>query len=411
MKTNYNTNNNYNTYQNNIQINQNSSQYYSQNNKYLITFNSNPRKLELEGKRSSDGVLRGYTNNCSFYVSGSSDLNSTLNDKNKAHKNKEKNHYENKTFENTISHSKNNTNKTNNIKINNNYNITKYENNKLKNKDIKNNNYIKINTNLTNKNINNYKIPISSTNSKEQKPKINYAQTEPSNNVIYFSQNTSSNSTSKYTSNYDKGKNITNNKSNCCVNYYIPNINNLYNNNQKRVYKTSTNTNYNDISRKNYFLTETEPKPSQTKRNNTPSALRLGDKYISSKEEKRINYYKININNDEKNKGRHHISEIPHNYIRERNIYNLDKNSINNTTKNPQTKYTFNKPNSNSNSNLNTKYIRYNKFDIKPGERKYGTRTETYSFDNRNYSSVFFPKMKKKSISMIYLDIKKKLII
>ena len=169
LKTNYNTNNNYNTYQNNIQINQNSSQYYSQNNKYLITFNSNPRKLELEGKRSSDGVLRGYTNNCSFYVSGSSDLNSTLNDKNKAHKNKEKNHYENKTFENTISHSKNNTNKTNNIKINNNYNITKYENNKLKNKDIKNNNYIKINTNLTNKNINNYKIPISSTNSKEQK--------------------------------------------------------------------------------------------------------------------------------------------------------------------------------------------------------------------------------------------------
>ena len=393
LKTNYNANNNYNTYQNsplinNIQKNSNSSQYYSQNNKYLITFNSNQRKLELEGKRSSDGVLRGYTNNCSFYVSGSSDLNSTINYKNKAHQNKEKNNYENKTFENKISYSKNNTNKTNNIKINNNYEMTKYENYQFKNKDNKNNNYTKINTNLKNKNINNYKSPINSANAKEKKPKINYAQTEPSNNVIYFSQNTSFNSNSKYASNYDKGKNTANNKSN----YYI---NNLNDNNQKRVYKTSTNTNYNDISRKNYFLTESEPKPGQTKRNNTPSALRLGDKYISSKEEKRINYYKININNDEKNKGRRHISEIPNNYIRERNTYNLDKNSLNNTTKNPPTKNTFNKPNSNSNSNLNTKYIRYNKFDIKPGERKYGTRTETYSFDNRNYCSALLSKNEK----------------
>ena len=82
LKTNYNTNNNYNTYQNippinNIHSNQKSNQYFSQNNKYLITFSSNQRKIDLKGKRSSDGVLRGYTNNCSFYVSGSSDLNKT----------------------------------------------------------------------------------------------------------------------------------------------------------------------------------------------------------------------------------------------------------------------------------------------------------------------------------------------
>ena len=97
--------------------------------------------------------------------------------------------------------------------------------------------------------------------------------------------------------------------------------------------------------------------------------MRLVDNYISSKDEYRNNYYKININQDEKNKGRHHISEIPHNFMKERNNCNLDKNSLNNTTRNPQTIYSFNKPNSNSNSNLNTDYIRYNKFQIKPRKR------------------------------------------
>ena len=382
LKTNYSTNNNYNTYQNippinNIHSNQNSNQYFSQNNKYLITFSSNQRKIDLKGKRSSDGVLRGYTNNCSFYVSGSSNLNKTSN-------------YENKAMEKTIPYSHKNSKKNNYIKINNIYDRTN-ENNKLKNKDNINNNS-KICTSSTDKNFSKYQIPVNLNNAKEQTPKINYTQTEPSNNVIYFSQNTSSTTSFKYNSNYNKENNKFNNKNN----YNNSSSNNLYNNNHKRVYKTSTNTNFNDIIRKNYFLTESEPKPKETKRrNNTPSGLRLVDNYISSKDEYRNNYYKININQDEKNKGRHHISEIPHNFMKERNNCNLDKNPLNNTTRNPQTIYSFNKPNSNSNSNLNTDYIRYNKFQIKPRKREYGTRTETYSYDNKNYSSALLSKNEK----------------
>ena len=88
---NYYTRNNYSEYQNNRIIdnpnNSNSNQYYSKNNKYLITFNSNPRKLDLKENISKDGVIRGYTNNCSFYVSGSSDLKSIISNKNKDYKN------------------------------------------------------------------------------------------------------------------------------------------------------------------------------------------------------------------------------------------------------------------------------------------------------------------------------------
>ena len=117
---NYYTRNNYSEYQNNRIIdnpnNSNSNQYYSKNNKYLITFNSNPRKLDLKENISKDGVIRGYTNNCSFYVSGSSDLKSIISNKNKDYKN-----ILNKTEE------KRETNKTNNIYNNkNNYNINNY---------------------------------------------------------------------------------------------------------------------------------------------------------------------------------------------------------------------------------------------------------------------------------------------
>ena len=129
----------------NIQLNSNSSQYYSQKNKYLITFNSNPRKFDI----SSDGVIRGYTNNCTFYISGSSDLKSKINYKNKDYNsNKNRKTYENSNKSNTIStieskRNEKNINIDNKRYINNNNNISRKDNN----------NNIKIYTNTT---VNNY---------------------------------------------------------------------------------------------------------------------------------------------------------------------------------------------------------------------------------------------------------------
>ena len=51
----------------------------------------------------------------------------------------------------------------------------------------------------------------------------------------------------------------------------------------------------NENTRKNYFLTESEPKTNKIRRrNNTPNTLRLDDKYTSKDEDKKINYTKVN---------------------------------------------------------------------------------------------------------------------
>ena len=342
----------------------------------MITFSSNQRKIDLKGKRSSDGVLRGYTNNCSFYVSGSSNLNKTSN-------------YENKAMEKTIPYSHKNSKKNNYIKINNIYDRTN-ENNKLKNKDNINNNS-KICTSSTDKNFSKYQIPVNLNNAKEQTPKINYTQTEPSNNVIYFSKNTSNSPSinAKYNSNYNNDKSKNNNKNN----YYKYNINNS-NNNQKKEYKTSTNVNLIENTRKNYFQTESEPKTTQKgKRTNTPNISRLDDRYISKDDDKKYKYTKIRSNLDEEKKPRHTTSEIPHNYVKQKYNYNLDKNILKNINQTPDSKYSLIKNNSNINFNIN--YNRYNNITPKPREREYGTRTQNYSFNNRDYSSALLSKNEK----------------
>ena len=150
----------------------------------------------------------------------------------------------------------------------------------------------------------------------------------------------------------------------------------------------------NENTRKNYFLTESEPKTNQIRRrNNTPNTLRLDDKYTSKDEDKKINYTKIKINLGELKKGRHTASEIPHNYVRQKNDYNLDNNILNNINKTPDAKYPLFK--NNSNSNFNTNYNRYNNISTKPREREYGTRTQNYSFNNRDYSSALLTKNEK----------------
>ena len=394
LNSNYNTQKNYNYNKtspivNNFQLNPNSSQYYSQKNKYLITFNSNPRKFDSNGNISSDGVIRGYTSNCSFYVSGSSDLKANINYQNKDYKNTTKKENGNKSFNKAIEKTYIDTNK--NIANINNYNRYINKNNyATKEVGTKKDNKTYKSSTETNYGQYKYIIPINLNNIKEQKPKINYTQTEPSNNVIYFSKNTGNSPSinNKYNSNYNNDK--YNNKNNY---YYNPNINNS-NINQKKEYKTSTNINLNENTRKNYFLTESEPKTNQIRRrNNTPNTLRLDDKYTSKDEDKKINYTKIKINLGELKKGRHTASEIPHNYVRQKNDYNLDNNILNNINKTPDAKYPLFK--NNSNSNFNTNYNRYNNISTKPREREYGTRTQNYSFNNRDYSSALLTKNEK----------------
>ena len=338
-----------------------SSQYYSQKNKYLITFNSNPRKFESSKNISSDSVIRSYANNCTFYISGSSDLKQKLNYQKKDYKigstyeNKDIKKRTDNNFNRYINYSNNISRKDNNI-------------NKVMN--------IYTNSSEKNKGQNRYNNPISLIKRNEQKKIINYTQTEPSNNVIYYSQKTpftpSINTT--YISNYNKDNN------------YKKETNNITTQ-QRRIYKTSTNTNLNQNNRINYFKTEAEQKITSTRRNNTPTSSRLEDRYLPKKDEKKNDYNKINKN---KERTRHTASEIPHNFNRQKYHYNIGNSSINNTNINPEQKYTLKKVN--SNSNINSKYNRYNNYQTQPRTRQYGTRTETHNNINRNYSSSILDK-------------------
>ena len=357
---------------NNVQLNSNSSQYYSQKNKYLITFNSNPRKFDTNGNISNDGVIRGYTNNCSFYISGSSDLRSLLNSKNKDLRNKTNKTYENKDIKRTKLHMDTDRNQLINKKY----------------YDTKKDNYHKNYSSSTEGNYGQYKyqIPITSKKINQQKAKINYAQTEPSNNVIYFSQQSEYTRNTQYNSNNNKINDKYNNKYSSNINNLNININNI-NNTQRREYKTSTNTNFNENTKRNYFKTEEEPSTIHIRRrNNTPNTLRTEIGYHSSKEE---NNNKIRKNILEEKKGRHTVSEIPHNFNRQKYNYNYQKNVLNNIDKsNQRNPNTLNKVDSYN-------YKRYNDNEIPQRKREYRTSTETNSFKIKNYSTVLLSKNEK----------------
>ena len=324
---------------------------------------------------SSDGVIRGYTNNCSFYISGSSDLLQKINYKKIDYKNK--NLYENK--DNKKINDKTYIDSTQKNENKNNYNRYINYSNNISKKDNNINNTINLYTNTLEKNYgqSRYNIPISLKKRNEQKNIINYTQTEPSNNVFYYSQNTS------YNYNYNKDKNE-NNKDN---NNIIPN--------QRRIYKTSTNINLNENNRTNYFKTETEQKLNINRRNNTPNTLRLEDKYLSTQDNKKNEYNKLNKN---KERVKHTINEIPHNFNKQKYHYNVDISSYSNRNLQPQSKHTLSKVN--SNSNLNSKYNKYNIYQTQPRQRQYGTRTETHNYSNRNYSSSILNKTEKDNIKL-----------
>ena len=312
--TNLNQNKRYNKslINNDTKYNPISNKYYTQNNKNSKIYNYKQRKLEYNnGKVSSDGSIRSYSNNCTFYISGSSNQQ---------------------------------------------YNYQ----NKYQKKDYNNNNKYQI-TNLKKDN--------------NEKPIINYAKTEPSNNVIYFSQNKEfiPKIDKNYISSYNKEKNDYN-----------------YTNNQRRIYKTSTNINFVDNYKINYLKTEFEVKPNQLKiRNNTPRTLRHNENYyLSTKYDK-----KINENKNKEIKIRYKLNEIPHNYNKYN--YNKKKDSLNNNNNNIESKYVLNKVNSNKNNyNINN--------NIKPRIREYKTKTETHSSFNNNYiNSINYSLPKNNKINSI----------
>ena len=177
--TNLNQNKRYNKslINNDTKYNPISNKYYTQNNKNSKIYNYKQRKLEYNnGNVSSDGSIRSYSDNCTFYISGSSN---------------QQYNYQNK------------------------YQKKDYNNNKYQITNLKKDN--------------------------NEKPITNYAKTEPSNNVIYFSQNKEfiPKIDKNYISSYNKEKNDYN-----------------YTNNQRRIYKTSTNINFVDNYKINYLKTE-----------------------------------------------------------------------------------------------------------------------------------------------------------
>ena len=64
---------------NNTTLKSDINQYYLQKNRNLTKHNSNSKKFNAP----SDGILRGYTGNLTFYISGSSNLKSSIDSKNK----------------------------------------------------------------------------------------------------------------------------------------------------------------------------------------------------------------------------------------------------------------------------------------------------------------------------------------
>ena len=435
----YNTNKDYSYEQYNPvvnQLNSNSSQYYSQKNKYLITFHSQPRKNIYD--TSSDGRLQGYSNNynnnCTFYVSGSSDLKSLLNNMNTKTNNRNKN-TNTANYNNYVSDKKThekNFNSSHNIlndnKYNNNYNRyinnTKYDS---KNKE-NNNRTTRVYTSSTEKVFekkrnqipislkkNDNKININIGTKFTNNTKKNYLETEPNNKVKAYSQKTAFTPSIKqplistrYTpnSNKEEEKPKYNNNFSYTSNNNTKNITN-YNNtnkNSNKEYKTSTNTNFTENTRTNYFK-KVEEKPNYTRRrNNTPNLSRL-HKY---KESNNIGYYN-NVENKTLNqdkKIKNITSEIPHNFNRQQYQYKINTDTINNLNKNPQPKRTLNKVN--SNSNLNASKNRYNNFEIKPRTREYATKTQVYSYNNGNYSSSLLNKTEKEINPITVNNIRKK---
>ena len=385
----------------------NSAKYYSHNNKYLTLFNSKTRRYEPSNATVSiDGVLRGYTDNCSFYVSGSSELRPKISIKNKLNNNNNKNQIYNKYNKNnqienrkgiqnriyesktqiidpsnyiTKEVKKDTTNKFIKRNENKNYSSKTNINNRVYTINENNNNYEKKNyqASALNKNI----IKNSDKKSSKYYSRRSYFETDPSNTIKY------SNNKIEYTNSFRKpiipSKIIYNREPKPT----IKNINNTSNNaNKRRIYKTSTDTNLKN--KNNYYKIIIDKKSHKNnKRNNTPN--------ISTRVENRENNTLIHyITSDKEEPSKkfpnrnNYKSVIPYNKGHKfKNNSVLEENIFTKTEKNYQPMWTLNKKNSNTNIHEIQNKNRYN-FPEKPKLREYGTKTEIHSINN-NYNRLF----------------------
>ena len=403
----------------------NSNQYYNNmdENKYSSTISNSNLNSTLrrygppEPNHTVDGVLRGYTQNCSFYVSGSSELKPKPTIKNKYNNNYNYQRINNRTsrskYESKTLDKQNTTpndfrrrdilkesniplsSKNDNIYSNYSYNSNSHSNRK------KYTSLTNYNENIyDNKSYQNYHVPIiqrginykNYKNLNKEKTPVDYSkkiyfETEPNNN------NRNNNQRNTYTQNNKQplipSYNIRNKEPKATITSINNNLD--YNKYQRKIYKTSTNTNLEEKNKINYYKNIEDKNSYQyKKRNNTPTLTKIEIKHPNS--------IKLNINTSRQNNiieryktvdnkqipTRNNKSEIPHQkgykYKKETEI---NENILNRTERNyqPEPKYTLHKKNSGENITGNKN--RYN-FPVKPKLREYGTKTEIHSFNNKN---------------------------
>ena len=409
----------------------NSTKYYSQN-KYLTLFNSASNRYERSNATLlNDGVLRGYTDNCSFYISGSSNIkpkttiknkflnnnknnSDTYNRYNKNFKLDNKENSQKKVYEsrtqviNPIDYEKKEVqkDKTNkyNQKNDNKYNKKNYNSKTIINTSV----YTINNSNYNNDEKNKYK-PFNIESQYKNKNKINdeikkynysrkfYANTEPSYNIKNYNTNRSLN-IEQNNKPYIPSKKIINLEPKTTI-ININSNRNYTDNNNKKVYKTSTNTNLEEKNKNHFYQTIVEKKTYENKRrNNTPNiSSRLENNNILNNSTHYISAGKRTLDSQNKNNNK---SVIPHNTFKYKTNLSIDENVLNKTERNYQPKQTIERKNSNSNKNSNLNKNRYN-FPEKPRLREYGTKTEVHSFSDNKYSREYFNNNEKGKINDI----------
>lgn len=352
--------------------------------------NLNP-VLQKYGPR--DGVLRGYTNNCSFYVSGSFDLKQkhVINN----HVNNHINNYQRVNYKTNRSNYISDSYKTRSvlsttpdsyrrrdilkeIKIPFNPKNEKLYSKNSYNSNSNNNNsnrisYYTIKNNQKNKvekmNYKGYKFPIiqkeviDKIKEKKLSPVNNqrnfYFSTESINNLKKYNQGNKSNRQKLFPLNHNKTKDKKD-----TITY-------ISNNNGIKIYKASTNTNVEEKNKSNifnYFKKIEEKKSNDLKRTHTPNLIRIEIKHKNSKNNK---------------------NGIINNYYRYKN--ELEENKTEKFYKS-NNKYHHYKINSGNFKNMN----RYN-FPENTRLREYETKTEIYSFSSGK-------KYNKEGISLNYAD-------
>ena len=408
----------------------NSTKYYSDHNKYLTLFNSETKRYERSNENlSNDGVLRGYTDNCSFYISGSSDIkpkttikNKFLNKNNNSdiynrynknyqldnRDNRQKKVYESRTqVINPTDYTKTEVQQNIANKYNK-KNDNKYNNKNYNSKTIINTSIYSINNNNDGK-----KKYQSSFNKESQyknklnndKPKYSYSNrsyvnTETSQNINNYNLNRTLN-IEKTNKPIIPSKNIINIEPKSTIQSFSSDTN-YTNTNKKKSYKTSTNTNLEEKNKNNYYQNIVEKKSYENKkRNNTPNISSRIENNNLNNSRHYISTGKRNLEKNNNQNRNNYKSVIPHNKgFKYKSNISIDENVLNNTERNYQPKQTLERKNSNSNINTNLNKNRYN-FPERPKLREYGTKTEAHSFSNNKYSRTYFNNNEREKIKEI----------